>query len=281
MEAARPSRTALGVAIRRASHQAFDPLPRVLVDPVAVPLLGQTYRAALERARETLQEPFSISMRAFLLARSRVGEDTLAVAFAAGCRQYCLLGAGLDTFAHRNPFAELQVFEVDHPATQQWKRDLLRASGLGAAARLTYVPVDFERQSLAAQLAGAGLDCGAPAVFAWLGVVPYLTLEAFRATVAYVAGCAPGSALVFDYGVPRDRLPASERMGRDLLMQRVAAAGEPFQLFFSPEQAAAELAGFRDLEDLGGAELNARYFSGRPDALQVAGASGRVLQAWL
>jgi methyltransferase (TIGR00027 family) len=280
MHAATPSRTALSVAIRRACHQAFDPPPRVLLDPIAVPILGHTYRAALERSRETLNEPFPRGMRAFLLARSRYAEETLARAVGAGCRQYCLLGAGLDTFAHRNPYADVSVFEVDHPATQQWKRELLAESELPTPRNLHYAPVDFERQSLAAQLAEAGLDAAAPTVFAWLGVVPYLSPEAFRGTVEYLSGFPAGSALIFDYGVPSEMLPSDERAGRELLMARVAAIGEPFRMFLSPAQAAAELAAFQAIEDLGSAELNARYFSGRTDTLRLSGSSGRVLSAW-
>src|ERR1019366_6232224 len=106
---------------------------------------------------------------------------------ARGITQYVLLGAGLDTFAHRNPYPHLHVFEVDHPATQQWKRELLLDTALPSPTRHTYVPVDFERQSLATQLAAKGFDSSAPSLFAWLGVVPYLTREAFRATLTFLA----------------------------------------------------------------------------------------------
>jgi methyltransferase (TIGR00027 family) len=225
--------------------------------------------------------PFSLGLRAHVVARSRYAEDLLGLAVARGVRQYVLLGAGLDTFAHRNSYAELRVFEVDHPATQAWKRELLAASGLDAPVGLTYAPVDFERESLAEGLAAAGFDTGAPAFFAWLGVVPYLTLEAFRATVRYVAGCAPGSGVVFDYGQPRAALPLLERLAHDSLAARVGRAGEPFRLFFTPEEVRAELAGFGGIEDLGSAEINARYFAGRADGLRVMGSAGRMVSAWL
>src|ERR1043166_8161194 len=115
---AKPSRTALGVAIRRASHQLYDSPPLVLNDPVAVPILGERYRPALEEARASLDESFAVSLRAWLVVRNRLAEDNLAQAAGSGVRQYVVLGAGLDTFAHRNPHSGLQVFEVDHPATQ-------------------------------------------------------------------------------------------------------------------------------------------------------------------
>ncbi len=177
---AKPSRTALGVAIRRASHQLYDSPPLVLDDPIAVPILGERYRPALEEAAASIHETFSVSMRAWVVVRNRLAEDNLAQAVHQGVRQYVLLGAGLDTFAHRNSHPGLQVFEVDHPATQQWKRELALSNGLPDPSCLHYVPVDFERQDLGQQLAISGLDLAAPTVFAWLGVVPYLTHRAFR-----------------------------------------------------------------------------------------------------
>src|SRR5277367_6493660 len=172
MESATPSKTALRVALRRAAHQLFDAPPLVLDDPIAVPILGETYAEELRRTPTRPDRPFSVGLRAFLVARSRYAEDTLARAVAQGITQYVLLGAGLDTFAHRNPYPQLRVFEVDHPATQQWKRELLETSGLPTPQNLTYAPVDFETQSLLQQLQAAGFDPTRPAFFAWLGVVP-------------------------------------------------------------------------------------------------------------
>src|SRR4030088_469130 len=156
MEEARPSRTALRVALRRAAHQLYDAPPLVLNDPVAVPILGDTYSEELRRTPTRPDRPFSVALRAFLVARSRYAEDTLARAVTQGVTQYVLFGAGLDTFAHRNPYPHLRVFEVDHPATQQWKRELLETGNLPTPANLTYVPVDFERESLSEQLHSSG-----------------------------------------------------------------------------------------------------------------------------
>src|ERR1700733_7229734 len=186
MKSASPSRTALRVALRRAAHQLYDARPLVLDDPIAVPILGDTYAEELRRTPTRPDRPFSVGLRAFLVARNRYAEDNLAHAVARGVAQYVLLGAGLDTFAHRNPYPQLRVFEVDHPATQEWKRDLLRTSDLPKPANLTYPAVDFERESLPERLEATGFDSGASAFFAWLGVVPYLTLAAFRSTVAFI-----------------------------------------------------------------------------------------------
>src|SRR5271155_1235096 len=138
MQSATPSRTALRVALRRAAHQLYDAKPLVLDDPIAVSILGDTYAEELRRTPTRPDRPFSVALRAFLVARSRYAEDALARAVAQGITQYVLLGAGLDTFAHRNPYPHLRVFEVDHPTTQQWKRELLATSNLSHPTNLTY-----------------------------------------------------------------------------------------------------------------------------------------------
>jgi methyltransferase (TIGR00027 family) len=281
MEEARPSRTALRVALRRAAHQLYDAQPLVLDDPIAIPILGDTYAEELRRTPTLPHRRFSMALRAFLVARSRYSEDNLARAVSEGLTQYVLLGAGLDTFAHRNPYPQLRVFEVDHPATQQWKRALLATSKLPAPKNLTYVPVDFETQSLPQQLQAAGFDPARPAFFAWLGVVPYLTREAFRSTVSFIAAQPPGSGLVLDYAQPRSALPFLEQLAHDSLAARVKLAGEPFQLFFTPSEIAIELKDFYNVEDLGSAELNSLYFAGRTDKLKLLGSAGRLLSAWL
>jgi methyltransferase (TIGR00027 family) len=284
MEHARPSRTALRVAMRRAAHQLYDAPPLVFDDPIAVTILGP-HAAEIERTPgrnpANKPRPFSISLRAYLVARSRYAEDLLAHAVQRGVTQYVLLGAGLDTFAYRNPHPSLHVFEIDHPATQQWKRELLLTTALPTPAGLTYVPVDFERQSLPTQLHAAGFNPAAPTFFAWLGVVPYLTLEAFRATVSFIAAQPPTSGLILDYAQPRHMLPPDEQLALDSLAARVQLAGEAFQLFFTPAEIATELAAFRNIEDIGPSDINARYFAARTDNLKILGSGGRFVSASL
>jgi methyltransferase (TIGR00027 family) len=279
VEKAKSSRTAVVVAIRRAVHQLCDS-PVVFHDPLAATILGATYADRLQAAAVAADEPLSMSLRAFLAARSRYAEDNLRQAVVAGVRQYVLLGAGLDTFAYRNPYPNLRVFEVDHPATQFWKRELLPRSGIAIPASLAFVPIDFEAQSLSTQLAVSRFDASAPAYFAWLGVVPYLTIGAFRSTIAYLAARPAGTGVSFDYGPPREALSDAQRVARDALASRVESLGEPFQLFFTPAEIAAELCAFRNIEDLGSDELDARYFAGRTDRLALHGASGRLVTAW-
>jgi len=272
------------VALRRAAHQIYD-TPIVFDDPFAIRILGPEGQTELRRtpdpAPDQKQRPFSMALRAHLVARSRYAEDQLACAVASGATQYVLLGAGLDTFAHRNPYPKLQIFEVDHPATQAWKRDLLAESGLPAPPRLNYAPVDFECESLSDQLLSVGFDPTQKTFFAWLGVVPYLTLDAFRATIGFIAKSPAGSGVVFDYAQPRRVLTPHEQLAHDSLASRVALAGEPFQLWFTPPEVAYELEEFRAIEDIGSIEINERYFQNRRDQLQLRGSGGRFLTAWL
>ena len=126
-----PSRTAYGVAMSRAAHQILDS-PRLFEDPVALTLMGPKATAGIRAAQGRFNLPHTRYLRAFLVARSRLAEDAVSEAVARGVRQYVVLGAGLDTFAYRNPHAGLglRVFEVDHPATQEWKRQLVSQARL-------------------------------------------------------------------------------------------------------------------------------------------------------
>src|SRR5271170_2255196 len=141
------SKTAHRVAIRRAAHQLLDQ-PRVLDDPLALRIIGSEAEAAL-RSNPREDHAFSRAFRAFMAVRSRFAEDELGRAVAHGVRQYVVLGAGLDTFAYRNAYPDLRVYEVDHPATQAWKREQLHAASIPIPQSLTFVPIDFERQTLA------------------------------------------------------------------------------------------------------------------------------------
>ena len=294
---ARPSGTAFRVALRRAAHQLHDAPPLVFTDPFAVRIVGPEAVQELAHIPDTRLRPYSAAMRAWVVARARFAEDVLALAMistpsedsAAEDRhsghlpvmQYLVLGAGLDTFALRNPHPRLRVFEVDHPATQAWKLDKLRAAALALPASATLAPVDFELQKLEGELLAAGFDPLVRTITAWLGVVPYLTLDAFRSTSSFLGRLPEGSAVVFDYGQPREVLPAEEQLMRDSLASRVAQVGEPFQLFFTPPalQLELEAAGLRVVEDLGRDELNERYFAGRLDGLAVRGSGGRLCHA--
>ncbi len=281
MKPHRPSITARRVAMRRAAHQRLD-APLVFEDPIAARLLDAEDAERLEREIESGRIDLSRGLRAFVVARSRYAEDQLAAAVDRGVRQYVVLGAGMDTFAYRNPHAGrgLRVFEVDFPSTQAWKRARLAEAGIAPPASLTFAPLDFESRTLADGLRDAGFDATAPAFVSWLGVVPYLTGDAIDATLRLVGGLSGSSAIVFDYGVPPDTLTGRVRDAYDAMAARVAAAGEPFRTFFEPAAITAKMRafGFGTVEDAGPVEINARYFDGRADGLRVSGA-GRLLHA--
>jgi len=240
-----------------------------------LPILGPEQEAAL-RADPCQFERSKLApyLRALLAVRSRVAEETLAQCVAAGVRQYVILGAGLDTFAFRNsyPLSVLRVFEVDHPATQAWKREQLEQAGIPLPGNLTFVPIDFEQQDLSQELLRAGLDYEAGAFFSWLGVMPYLQPEAARATLRSIAGLSGRiGGVVFDYAIPGSALGLMQRVLFKLMAARVKAAGEPWLTFCYPSDLAQELngMGFCHLEDMTGDLLNQRYFADRADGLRV------------
>ncbi len=282
MKAGVASRTALGVARRRASHQVLDQ-PVVFDDPLAGRIVGGVYSGFAFADARMLTAQGSRSLRAFVAARSRYAEDELRVFLARGVRQYVVLGAGLDTFAYRNPYVlALQVFEVDHPDTQAWKRERLRAAEIAIPDSLRFVPVNFETQDLRQVLGEtAGFQLSLPAFFSMLGVTPYLTREALRETLGFIAAMAVGSGIVFDYAVPAASLNVLEKIGLRMLSARVAMVGEAFRLFLAPQEVSRLLRelGFSRMEDLGQEEINARYFARRTDGLRIGGAMGRLVSA--
>lgn len=270
------------VAYSRAAHQLLDAPPRVFDDPLALRILGPNASRRIRARARRFAAARALHLRAFLVARSRLAEEALDAARAAGVRQYVILGAGLDTFAYRNaaPPGALAVFEVDHPATQQWKRTLLASADIAVPPALRFVAVDFERHSLGAQLQAAGLETHAPAWFTWLGVTMYLTPEAVSQTLGYIASLSPGSGVVFDYATPPEDLPLPGQLRYGLLLHLAALWGEPWRSFHRPAALAAQLRalGFSQHEDLGPTQLNARYFAARSDRLRCAG-PGRLVCA--
>jgi methyltransferase (TIGR00027 family) len=267
--------------MRRASHQLLDH-PLILEDPFAIRILPPD--AAAETGRDTEREnhPLARAMRAFMAVRSRFAEDEFAEAATRGVKQYVALGAGLDTFAWRNPhrYSGVRIFEIDHPATQTWKRELIAQENLPEGAA-THVPVDFERQSLADALRLTGFRTDAPAFFSWLGVVPYLTRDAFRSTLRFFGGMATGSGVVFDYALPREAVDEDRRAAFDELSARVATIGEPFRLFFMPDDLASEFQaiGWRVATQLDATAIRQRFFADRADAPTGRNGMARLVSA--
>jgi methyltransferase (TIGR00027 family) len=269
------------VAMRRAAHQIFDQ-PKVFDDPLAMRILGSGAEERL-RSESRFVNRLGRVVRAAMAARSRYAEDQLAQAVERGTRQYVVLGAGLDTFACRNPHRRqgLRVFEVDHPATQEWKRQRLAAAGIAIPECVTFAAIDFECQTLAEGLHRAGFDMAQPAFFSCLGVTMYLARETVMGTLRFIALGARGGGVALDYLVPPDTLSWTAQLIYSALSRRVAKAGEPFQTFFAPDSLRAELVdmGFRFVENLGASEINSRYFADRSDGLRVPGLLGRFMSA--
>jgi methyltransferase (TIGR00027 family) len=274
MRDGQPSSTARGAAAYRAVHQRHEG-GVIFRDPFAEKILDRETRATLD---EIAADPLRRGMGLFIVSRSRFSEEALAESVARGTRQVVVLGAGLDTFALRNPYPDLRVFEVDFPATQAWKRERLKEAGMVIPETLTFAPVDFERESLADGLARVGFRSDWPAFFQWLGVTPYLTREAISSTLDFVAGI-PGSAVAFDYTEPFDKLSPERRASLTARAESAAARGEPWLSFFDRDEIAGILRGkgFGDIEDLGFADLIKRYSPELGKGLQPGG--GHVIRA--
>lgn len=281
----RASKTALRAAISRTAHQLLD-FPVVFEDTIALRVLGPRSVALMLAGGRQFESALARRLRAFFASRSRFAEDELANAVNRGVRQYVILGAGLDTFAYRTPHActSLRIFEVDHPSTQSWKRELLLAAGLPKPSNLTYVPVDFETQSLAAQLQLAGLKTDVPTFFSWLGVSMYLTPQTVIQTLQCVADATiAGGGIAFDYITPPNPQTLSQKLHWLMLKAWLSAIGEPWKGFFNPAELrdALKTQGFTSILEMGTDDINARYFRSQSGRHAVSG-SGRLIcaQRW-
>ncbi|MFE3256404.1 class I SAM-dependent methyltransferase [Nocardia sp. NPDC059091] len=233
-----PSRTAMMAAAGRAAHLIVDRPPHLFQDTVAETLLGERAAELISYHRESGDHPVLSGTRSQVSARSHYTEARLA---AGEFEQYVILGAGLDTFAYRSPLAgRVAVYEVDHPATQAWKRELLAAAGIGVAT-VEFVGVDFERDDLAAESTAHGFDPNRPALVSWLGVTMYLTESAIGATLDTLSGWAPGTELVMEYALLPELRDESGRVFAEFALAATAEQGEPLLSFFSPEAVTALL----------------------------------------
>jgi methyltransferase (TIGR00027 family) len=279
MQPGQPSRTAWGAASHRAAHQVLE-RGFIFTDPLALRILGADAELAV---REAQNDPSKRTLRLFIAVRTRFAEDALANAVARrGVRQLVVLGAGLDTYGYRTSLREsLRIFEVDHPATQAWKRQRLAAAAILVPGTLTFAPVDFEQETLADGLTAAGFDPAQQSFFTWLGVVPYLTEQAIFATLGFIAGLPAGAHVVFDYGNPPTPSSGQEEYAavHERLAARVASLGETFRSAFETETLHAKLTalGFREIEDLGPALIRERFFAQRTGASPERG--GHIVRA--
>ncbi|WP_238595048.1 class I SAM-dependent methyltransferase, partial [Nocardia seriolae] len=283
METGKASRTAMATAYARAYHQLSGE-PRIFTDPLAARILGVTPERLAELDTAMLdqpggQDPRRRGRRYFLAGRARFAEEIVARAVAAGTGQVVILGAGLDTFGYRNPYAGVQVFEVDHPDTQRWKLELLADSGIEIPDSVTFAPVDFETGTLAAGLAAAGFRRDEPAVFVWLGVVMYLTRDAVEETLRFIAGQARPVQVVADYLSPGTN--SAEREALRLRAERIAKINEPFRTYFEPAEFEDLLRslGFDTVDHRTLSQLIDEYLGTPIPNLASGGGSARILAA--
>ena len=248
-------------------------------DYLALGLAGPDGLALLGRLRTEVPGSYLLAFSRWMCVRARFTEDIVQQAAASGTGQYVILGAGLDSFAYRRTdlLRRLRVFEVDHPATQSWKRRRLAGLGVAVPARLVFAPVDFERQTLREGLELAGFDSGQATVFSWMGVTMYLTLDAIHAVLATMAQCHPGTRIVLSYNQPPAVLTGSTARIAAAFADLAAEMGEPFISRFRRGEMARLLRehGFGLITDFGPDEARAAYFPGQAD-VEIAGAQRLV-----
>jgi methyltransferase (TIGR00027 family) len=255
-------------AAARAAHLIVDNEPVIFADTLAEAMLGERASELIAYHRMHGTHPVLAGARAQVTCRSRYTEDALARSIDRGIGQYVLLGAGLDSFAYRSPLASrVRGFEVDHPATQDYKREV---AGVAAVGEVQFVPVDFNRDSLGEALGRAGFDAGRPAFVSWLGGVMYFDESAVEATVSVLGGFAPGSEFVLDYMLPAGLRDAAGQAYADLVGQAAAEQGEPWRSVFAPEAMATLLGrhGFGPARDVGQRDMIPAAAWDRSDALR-------------
>ncbi|MGO4293229.1 class I SAM-dependent methyltransferase [Chitinophaga sp. RAB17] len=266
-----PDNTAVRVALWRAMHVQIDPLPHIVEDEIGFKLIAP---AGEWRQRPDMSPDFTKRLRASVVARARFIDDLVIAQQQQGVHQYVILGAGLDTFAQRQPAIaeQLQIFEIDQPDTQSWKQQRLMELGFGIPSWLHFVSVDFEISSWWKQLIKAGFDTSKPAVVACAGVSLYLTKEAVQATLRQIATLPAGSTLAIAFYLPLELLDEVDQPLQQIANKGAAAAGTPFISFFTPAemQEMALQAGFKAIEVVSTETLAQRYFMGRTDRFSPA-----------
>jgi methyltransferase (TIGR00027 family) len=256
------------VAVVRAAHQLLDGEPKILVDAPVLELLGPRGIGQIHAMRDLHQTGGARALRTHIVTRSRFAEDRLAEAVERGVRQCVVLGAGLDTFAFRQPdwAREVRIFEVDHPASQAAKRELLAVAGIEIPPNVVLAPVDFEHVSLRDALADSGVDLARPVFFSWLGVTMYLTEDAVDAVFRTVGMLPRSTEIVFTFA---QRRPEEDGGAESRLAAQAAAVGEPWLSYFEPASLEAKLLafGFSNVYFLTPEDAEERYFTGRTDGL--------------
>jgi methyltransferase (TIGR00027 family) len=251
------NRNALWNSSLRAAHQSLDDDPKILVDNVISLLLPPEMRERIANHGDDYRDEKTNALRVQVVLRGRFAEERVEAAVGRGVTQLVILGAGYDTFPYRLPeWAEkLRVFEVNRPLIQRLKSEALAGAGIKPPANLTYVSMDFAKQSLPEVLAQAGFDATLPAIVSWRGIIRTLTREAIEDVLRFVGGLPRESELVFSFAQPGAVLSG--------------AAEEPWLTRISPEDLTGLLRafGFTVVSFLTPEYANLRYIGERHDGL--------------
>lgn len=270
MQDTKASQTAQYIAFCRALETQQQPSQRLFDDSLAIALLSDSYRTLVRLTRFPIVRKLVYALldlgwpysRSSAVVRTRAIDDFVRAALCNGSRQLLLLGAGLDSRGCRLDEARaITVFEVDHPASQQAKRERLQACLGSLPTNIKYVAVDFERDALEAKLVEAGYRSTLPSVVVWEGVIDYLTEAAVHRTFSVLARLlAPSSLLIFTY-THKGALDGSKNFSGARRWRRLSkVGGEPFLFGFNPDTLADVLASHRFLlqSDASTAELAQR-----------------------
>ena len=272
------SRTAEGMALLRAVEQHFPRGNRIIDDPYSLKYLQYPVFKLIARSKVISRlfirfvNYWAPGALEFLTARARVCDDEARAMARDRLDQLVLLGAGFDTMALRlkDTLAQTVVYEVDHPATQDVKRNCatIAARITGVLPKATYVAVDFERDDFSIKLreagptAGLAFDPSRRSLIVWVGVSYYLTRQAVERTFGQIASISPrGSRLIFDYMI-EDVIDGTSSDGEALAKARlVARIGEPWLYGIAPERVLEYLAsfGFQLIKDYDADELRKMY----------------------
>ncbi|HXM39651.1 MAG TPA: class I SAM-dependent methyltransferase [Bryobacteraceae bacterium] len=267
----RPSRTAEFMALFRAVETAGRADRRLFEDPYATALLTGRLRALAGFARLPVAGRLATwfldagwpRTRSSAVVRTRLIDDLVRQAVRQGASQALMLGAGFDSRPYRlEELRDVPLFEVDHPSTQQAKRQRLEARLGRLPANVHFVPVDFEQDDLETALVRAGFDTRVAAVAVWEGVVSYLTAAAVDRNFRMLTGIlARGSQLIFTY-VHKGALDGSVAFREARRWKSsVRSTGEPFIFGFNPAELADYLRarGFALMSDVSTADAAKSY----------------------
>ncbi len=262
------SRTAEGMALLRALEQFQPASRRIICDPYAREFLIKPHFKLLARSRwlATLtlraMNVWAQGAQEFLTARPQLADDIAAETAAEGLEQIVLLGAGFDTMSLRikEALRNVTIFEVDHPATQAVKREVI--GRIGAPENLRFVAVDFEQDDFVEKLREAGIVKERRSLIVWMGVTYYLTTQAMARALSQIATLGgAGMRLIFDYML--EEVVDGTTQNRDALSKAriVARLGEPWLFGLKPAEVGDYLSAFdfRLLKDFDADELRARY----------------------